>query len=103
MDCSIGLTILGHISLFHLEGGGLSGGDIPDDIAREATKVSLLPSGRRGGVAKLCNWDLSWASKTYIRNVPVYKYYCRTHNVSVCLAYISYIAYIACGSASLYF
>ena len=26
------------------------------------------------------------------------KQYCRTHNVSVCL----YIAYIACGSASLY-
>ena len=53
MDCSIGLTILDHISLFLLEGGGLSGGDIPDDIAREAKKVSLLPSGRRGGVAKL--------------------------------------------------
>ena len=29
---------------------------------------------------------------------PFYFRYCRTHNVSVCL----YIAYIACGSASLY-
>ena len=38
---------------FVLEGGGASGGNVADDIAREAKKVSFLPAGRRGGVAKI--------------------------------------------------
>ena len=33
-----------------------------------------------------------------IQRVYIYIIYCRTHNLRICL----YIAYIACGSASLY-
>ena len=45
------------------------------------------PNGKLWYTVNMCTWEM--------KN---YSIYCRTHNFRVCL----YIAYIACGSASLY-
>ena len=55
----------------------------------------IQPRPKKLQIFGVLEYDIGSSSQHIFESYPVY---CRTHNVSVCL----YIAYIACGSASLY-